>query len=135
MDLGLEGRVALVTGASKGIGRAIAAELVREGAKVAISSRSAERIEETAREIGATGFVLDSADLDAAGPLLEQAGERLRGPGGGGVHENRGRASGSAPGARCSSRTPAGRRAASRCRSRASSGRRRTATSCWRRWR
>src|SRR4051794_1880588 len=80
MDLGLEGRVALVTGASKGIGRAIAAELVREGAKVAISSRSAERIEETAREIGATGFVLDSADLDAAGPLLEQAGERLGGP-------------------------------------------------------
>jgi 3-oxoacyl-[acyl-carrier protein] reductase len=79
MDLGLAGRLALVTGASKGIGRAIAAELVREGAKVAISSRSAERIEETAREIGATGLVLDSADLDAAGPLLEQVAERLGG--------------------------------------------------------
>jgi 3-oxoacyl-[acyl-carrier protein] reductase len=79
MDLGLAGRLALVTGASKGIGRAIAAELVREGAKVAISSRSAERIQETAREIGATGLVLDSADLDAAGPLLEQVAERLGG--------------------------------------------------------
>jgi 3-oxoacyl-[acyl-carrier protein] reductase len=80
VDLGLEGRVALVTGASKGIGRAIAAELVREGARVAISSRSAERIEATAQEIGATGFVLDSADLDAAGPLLEQVAERLGAP-------------------------------------------------------
>src|SRR4051812_38303880 len=80
MDLGLGGRVALVTGASKGIGRAIAAELVREGAKVAISSRSQERIEATAAEIGATGFVLDSADLDAAQPLLEQVASTLGGP-------------------------------------------------------
>ena len=54
MDLGLNGRVALVTGASKGIGRGIAAELVAEGARVAISSRSRERIEATAAEIGAT---------------------------------------------------------------------------------
>src|SRR3954454_12796847 len=80
MDLGLEGRVALVTGASKGIGRAIAAELAREGAKVAISSRSRERIDATAGEIGATGFVLDSADLDAAGPLLEEVAAALGGP-------------------------------------------------------
>src|SRR3954452_11172411 len=79
MDLGLEGRGALVTGASKGIGRAIAAELVREGAKVAISSRSRERIDETAREIGARGFVLDSADLDVAGPLLDEVAATLGG--------------------------------------------------------
>ena len=64
------GRVALVTGASQGIGRAIAAELVGEGARVAVSSSSAERIEAAAAEIGATPFVLDSADLDAAPRLL-----------------------------------------------------------------
>ena len=45
MDLGLEGRVALVAGASSGLGRAIAAELVAEGARVSIASRSAENVE------------------------------------------------------------------------------------------
>jgi 3-oxoacyl-[acyl-carrier protein] reductase len=70
MDLGLEGRVALVTGASKGLGRATAAALVAEGARVAISSRSAERIEAAAAEIGASSFVHDSADLDAAAGLV-----------------------------------------------------------------
>ena len=79
MDLGLVGRVALVTGASKGIGRAIAAELAAEGARVAVSSRSRERVEATAAEIGARGFVHDSANLDAAPALLE-AVERAIGP-------------------------------------------------------
>ena len=55
MDLGLEGRVALVTGGSKGIGRAIAAGLVDEGARVAVASRSAEGIEEAATAVGAPG--------------------------------------------------------------------------------
>src|SRR3954465_6522373 len=80
MDLGIAERVALVTGGSKGIGRAIAAELVAEGAKVAISSRSRERIDATAAEIGAHGFVHDSADLDAAGPLLDAVADQLGGP-------------------------------------------------------
>jgi 3-oxoacyl-[acyl-carrier protein] reductase len=70
MDLGLEGKVALVTGASKGLGRAIAAELVAEGARVAVSSRSRERIESTAGEIGAVAFVHDTAELDAAARLV-----------------------------------------------------------------
>jgi 3-oxoacyl-[acyl-carrier protein] reductase len=65
MDLGIDGKVALVTGASQGIGRAIAAELAREGARVAISSRSREKLDATAAEIGATAFVHDSADIDA----------------------------------------------------------------------
>src|SRR4051794_41349203 len=77
MDLGLSGRVALVTGASKGIGRAIAAELAAEGCQVAISSRSRESIEATAAEIGATGFVWDSADLDATPRLLRDVEARL----------------------------------------------------------
>jgi 3-oxoacyl-[acyl-carrier protein] reductase len=77
MDLGIGGRVALVTGASQGIGRAIAAELAREGARVAISSRSQEKIDAAASEIGATGFVLDSADLDGIPGLVATVEERL----------------------------------------------------------
>lgn len=66
MDLGLEGRVALVMAASRGIGRAIAASLAREGARVAISSRSAERLDEAGAEIGGgtTAFVADTSDLE-----------------------------------------------------------------------
>jgi 3-oxoacyl-[acyl-carrier protein] reductase len=71
MDLGLAGRVALVTGGSAGIGRAIAAGLAAEGAKVAIASRSAERIEAAARETGTRGYVFDSGELDAVGGLLD----------------------------------------------------------------
>src|SRR3954452_2166949 len=80
MDLGIGGKVALVTGASSGIGHAIAAELVREGARVAISSRSAERIEAAAGEIGASGFVHDSADLDAVDALVAEVEDGLGGP-------------------------------------------------------
>jgi len=71
MDLGLDGRVALVTGASKGIGRGIAAALAAEGARVAISSRSRERIEAAAAEVGARAYVHDSQDVDAAGGLID----------------------------------------------------------------
>lgn len=80
MDLQIAGKVALVTGASKGIGRAIAAELVAEGCRVAISSRSRSRIDAAAAEIGATGFVLDSQDLDAAPGLIAAVAAELGGP-------------------------------------------------------
>jgi 3-oxoacyl-[acyl-carrier protein] reductase len=71
MDLGLEGRVALVTGGSKGIGRAIAAGLVAEGGRVAIASRSPDNVREAAEAIGARGYVFDSRDLDAVDGLVD----------------------------------------------------------------
>jgi 3-oxoacyl-[acyl-carrier protein] reductase len=71
MDLGLRDRVALVTGASKGLGHGIAAGLAAEGARVAIASRSAERIEAAAAEIGVRGYAFDSDDLDAVPRLIE----------------------------------------------------------------
>ena len=48
MDLGLRGRRAVVTGGSKGIGLAVAAELVREGADVAICSRHGDELDAAA---------------------------------------------------------------------------------------
>jgi len=79
MDLGLEGRVALVMGASRGIGQAIAAVLAREGARVAICSRSQEKLEEAVAEIGgsATPFVADASDLDRLAALPGEVGEKL----------------------------------------------------------
>ena len=78
MDLDIDGKVALVTGASKGLGRGIAAAMIAEGARVAISSRSRERIDATAAEIGAAGaFVHDSADLDHAPRLIDDVEARL----------------------------------------------------------
>lgn len=57
MDLGLEGKVAVVTGASKGIGLAIARELLQEKAKVAICSRSAAEVEKAGRMLSEFGQV------------------------------------------------------------------------------
>jgi len=77
MDLGLTGRVALVTGGSNGIGRAIAAELAAEGARVAISARSRERLAEVAGELGVHAFVHDNAELDAVDQLVAEVQEAL----------------------------------------------------------
>ncbi|MGN6663385.1 MAG: SDR family oxidoreductase [Solirubrobacterales bacterium] len=79
MDLGLEGRVALVMGASRGIGRGIAGALVREGARVAVASRSEERIDEAAAELGdaATGFVADATDLERLAQLPLEVAEKV----------------------------------------------------------
>jgi 3-oxoacyl-[acyl-carrier protein] reductase len=71
MDLGLDGKVALVTGASQGIGYGIAKELAQEGARVAVSSRTREKIEAAASAIGARGYVHDTLDLDAVPGLLD----------------------------------------------------------------
>ena len=71
MDLGLAGRVALVTGGSRGIGAGAAAALAAEGARVAVAARTRDSVQATAASLpGARGFVFDSDDLDAIGPLL-----------------------------------------------------------------
>ena len=79
MDLGLQGRVALVTGASKGLGFAIAQALAAEGVKVAITSRDEERVQAAAKTIDATGFVHDSANLEGV-PILVHEVEHFLGP-------------------------------------------------------
>jgi 3-oxoacyl-[acyl-carrier protein] reductase len=77
MDLGIAGRVALVTGGSKGIGLGIATALAAEGAKVAVASRSRESVDAAAEQVGGKGFVFDSGDLDAIPGLLDEVESAL----------------------------------------------------------
>jgi NAD(P)-dependent dehydrogenase (short-subunit alcohol dehydrogenase family) len=68
MQISLEGKVALVTGASKGIGRAIAGSLADAGAKVMLSSRKKDQLDLAAAEIGGETavFAANAGDIDAA---------------------------------------------------------------------
>jgi 3-oxoacyl-[acyl-carrier protein] reductase len=79
VDLGIEGRTALVMGGSRGIGRGIAGALAREGARVAISSRSEESLRAAAEEIDGEVkvFPADSGDLDRLKELPGEVSERL----------------------------------------------------------
>ena len=81
MDLQLKGKTALVTGASVGIGRAIAKALAAEGVRVAVSARRVEKLEELAAEIVAAGGerpVVIASDLyeDEAAQKLAAAAVR-----------------------------------------------------------
>lgn len=77
MDLGLGGKVALVTAASRGLGRATALSLAREGAKVALAARSVDSLRELKEEIDAgpgEAIVLpfDLSEPSAADALIQQ---------------------------------------------------------------
>src|SRR5437762_234359 len=85
MDFGLQGKRALVTGGSLGIGKAIALELAREGVDVAIVARTKDRLEAAARELeGQTGrrvipLVADVTSKEQVDRAVAQAAERLGG--------------------------------------------------------
>jgi len=79
VDLGIEGRTALVVAASKGIGRGIAEALAREGAGVAISSRSEDSLRDAAEQIDGEVriFAADTGDLDRVRGLPREVAEAL----------------------------------------------------------
>ena len=85
MDFGLGNKHAVVTGGGRGIGKAIARELAREGASVVIASRTQARLEETAKEIGdETGkqvipLAFDVTQREQVDRLMAEAAERLGG--------------------------------------------------------
>src|SRR5882762_84155 len=74
----LENKVALVTGGNSGIGYATAEELIANGARVIITGRQKEAVENAAKKIGAIGLVADQSDSKSAVKLVS-AVEKLHG--------------------------------------------------------
>jgi 3-oxoacyl-[acyl-carrier protein] reductase len=79
MDLGLQGKVYVVTGGGRGLGRATADLLVAEGARVVLSGRSQETLDDAVATLGdsAAGVVADNADPATADLLVRTAQERF----------------------------------------------------------
>lgn len=82
MELGLKGRVALVTGGARGIGKATAAALRREGALVAVLDLHADAVDRAAADLGegAIGVVADVVDLDAVTAAIATIEARWHSP-------------------------------------------------------
>ena len=75
----LDGKTAVVTGGSSGIGYATARKIRELGAKVIITGRNPEAVDKAAKEIGAVGLVADQASLGDIDSLVERAREELGG--------------------------------------------------------
>ena len=73
----LDGQVALVTGGGRGIGASIARELAGAGAKVAVSARTAEQVEEVASEIGGLAVVADVTKRDEVEAMIGKVESEL----------------------------------------------------------
>lgn len=83
MDLGLTGRTCIVTGGTKGIGRAVVEELLAEGARVAFCARNEAEVKQAEEEMRASGEVhglaCDVTDPDAVDSFVEESVRRLGG--------------------------------------------------------
>jgi 3-oxoacyl-[acyl-carrier protein] reductase len=79
MDLGLQGRVAMVTAATRGIGLGIAQTLAAEGARVAVVARTAEDVARTARSLQGFGVAADLLTADGCSTAVAET-ERALGP-------------------------------------------------------
>src|SRR5205807_5857159 len=83
MDLGLAGRVALVCGSTKGLGRAVAKALAHEGARVAINGRHEDSVEHAAQQLSSESaqavmpFVADVGDPAQAEALVERVHHQM----------------------------------------------------------
>ncbi len=81
MEISLHGKVALITGASRGIGKAIANSYIQAGAKVMLSSRKEDALRKTAKEIGGDTeiFAANAGDLEAGQACVMATIERFGG--------------------------------------------------------
>src|SRR4051812_31360596 len=140
----MDGRTVLITGATDGLGRALAADLAGRGARVLVHGRDPERVSAAVAETGAaTGYVADLASLAEVRRLADEVardhaalhvlvsnagiGTTLPGRGGGGPPGPRMGPPAPPPHFTCSSATPA---SAGRCPARANAWRAPPATSC-----
>ncbi|WP_230596202.1 MULTISPECIES: SDR family NAD(P)-dependent oxidoreductase [Nocardiaceae] len=79
LTFSLSGKTALVTGANRGLGKAIAGALTELGATVYGTSRTDAGVRHIESELGTTGFVLDLEDVSSIAPFVERFSARLRG--------------------------------------------------------